>query len=227
MELTARELARQLNVTHRRAIEIIRAGDVDAHRTSSGAWLVGGASVERYRRIHHGARGLTPAAAWAALFILDGRKARWVSASTLARLRRRLRTTTADELARDVAKRSRAHRYRAANPQRAADGLFLTGRAAIGQLRTDLLPDGRAVDGYVPSGTVDDWARTHFMAVAADGKDILRENTLPDHVDAAVADDMPAAVVAADLAQSDDARERRSGLDALAGMLDAWRSRNV
>lgn len=118
-----------------------------------------------------------------------------------------------------VSKRSRAHRFSAANAERASVDLIRTGRSAVSVLDTDLIEDTRQVTGYIRLGTIQGYAKSHFMAPQTDGRDVLYENSLPIDYEA---ETMPAAVVAADLAMSTDTRERRAGLQALEEMRQRW-----
>jgi len=153
------------------------------------------------------------------LWELSGLDAEWLSASTRARGRRRIHESDAAAIAAAASKRARAHRFDAANAERASAGLIRTGRAAVSVLDTDLIEDSRQVTGYVRAGTVDDYAKSHFMIPAATGHDVIFENTLPiDYT----AETMPAAVIAADLAVSTDTRERSAGLRALEEMRQRW-----
>lgn len=164
-------------------------------------------------------RALDAATAWGLLWELSGLEAGWLSPRTRARVRRRIRDWDASSIASAVSGRSRAHRFTAANAERAASGLIRTGRAAVHVLDTDLIEDTRHVAGYVRSGTVGDYARSHFMVPMVNGRDVLYENSLPvDHE----AETMPAAVVAADLAMSTDTRERSAALRALEEMRQRW-----
>lgn len=219
-QMSVASLANQLGVTQRRANQIVASGQISAQRTDSGAWLVDTDSADAYARRHRNTRGLSTDAAWALLFMLAGRRVEWTSASTLARVRRRIREQRAADIAQSVAGRTQAYRFRAANLELAEKGLLLTGRSAIDALSTDLLPDRGRLYGYVPRGsTIDEWAKSHFMVADAAGAVHLFTNTLP----ASGADEsIPASVVAADLAVSADARERAAGVDALDEMRTAW-----
>ncbi|GAA2240304.1 hypothetical protein N1031_12870 [Herbiconiux moechotypicola] len=219
-EMSVAVLAERLGVTQRRANQIVAEGRVSAKRTDSGEWLVDATSAQAYERRHQRARGLTPDAAWALLFLLAGCRTDWVSDSTRARIRRRIRTKTAEELARDVAARSQPYRFRAANLTLAEQGLLLTGRSAIESIETDLLPDRRRVYGYVPKGaSIGEWARAHFLVDDPSGRVCLFDNTIPESADAEV---LPGSVVAADLAVAADARERAAGIAVLETMRTSW-----
>lgn len=219
-EMSVAMLAKRLEVTQRRANQIVASGQISARRTDSGAWLVDPDSADAYSRRHRHTRGLSSDAAWALLFVLAGRHVEWISASTLARAKRRIREHSAATLAHSVAGRTQSHRYRAANLTRAEEGLLLTGRSAIEALNTDLLPDRGRLFGYVPRGTTaQEWATSHFMVADAAGAVHLFENTIPPSVGG---ESIPASVVAADLAISADAREREAGVEALEEMRTAW-----
>lgn len=220
-DMTASELAERLGVTHRRATDLLASGTVAGRRLANGAWLADADSVTRYEtaaRRHRG-RALDAATSWGLLWELSGLDADWLTPSTQSRVRRRIRQTGAEELARAVAGRATARRYRAANIQRAAEGLITTGRAAAGQLDSELIDDRRRVSGYVRSGTVDEYAEAHFMVADSAGQEVIYENTLPIRYDE---DAMPAAVIAADLAVSTDTRERSVGLRVIEELRRAW-----
>lgn len=220
-DMTATELAERLGVTHRRATELLSSGAVAGRKLANGTWLADADSVTRYESAARRGRGraLDAATAWGLLWELAGLDADWLTPSTRSRVRRRIRQTGPEDLARVVSGRTTMRHYRAANAERAARGLIATGRAAAGRLGTELIDDRRRVSGYVRTGTADDHAEVHFMVADIAGQDVLYENTLPIRYDDNV---MPAAVIAADLAVSTDTRERSAGLRALEGLRQAW-----
>ena len=221
VDLTATQLAERLGVTTRRARDLLRSDEIIGRQLANGTWLADSDSVTRYEvSARRGSgRTLDPATAWGLLWELSGLDADWLSTSTRARVRRRIRESDADSIAAAVSKRTRAHRFTAANAGRALAGLIRTGRAAVSVLDTDLIEDARQVAGYVRSGAVEDYAKRHFMIPDTAGNDVIFENTLP--IDYA-GETMPAAVVASDLAMTTDTRERSAGLRALAEMRQRW-----
>lgn len=221
VDLTATQLAERLGVTTRRARDLLRSEEIAGRQLANGTWLADGDAVARYEvsASRGSGRTLDPVTAWGLLWELSGLDADWLSASTRARVRRRIRDSGADALAAAVSKRTRAHRFTAANVARASDGLIRTGRAVVSVLDTDLIEDNRQVAGYVRSGSVEDYAKSHFMIPTVAGRDVVYENSLPIDYEA---DTMPAAVVAADLAASTDTRERSAGLQALEEMRQRW-----
>lgn len=220
-ELTVTELADRLGVTTRRARDLLDSGRIGGRQLASRTWLADSDSVLRYETaVRRGkGRGLDAASAWGLLWELSGLDADWLTPSTRARVRHRIRQAGADQLVRAVGKRTVARRYTAANAERASAGLIATGRAAAGRLGTDLIDDRRRVCGYVRDGSADDYAAVHFMVADIGGQDVVYENTLPIRFDG---DTMPPAVVAADLAVSTDTRERGAGLAAIDGLRRAW-----
>lgn len=221
MDLTATQLAERLGVTTRRARALLRSGEIAGRQLANGTWLADGDAVVRYEisATRGSGRILDAATAWGLLWELSGYDADWLTESTRARVRRRIRDSDASALASAVSKRARAQRFTAASADRASVGLIRTGRAAVGILDTDLIEDTRQVSGYVRAGTVADYARGHFMVPQSNGRDVLYENSLPIDYEA---ESMPAAVVAADLALSTDTRERSAGLQALENMRQLW-----
>jgi len=220
-DMTATELAERLGVTHRRATELLSSGAVAGRKLANGTWLADADSVTRYESAARRGRGraLDAATAWGLLWELSGLDADWLTPSTRSRVRHRIREASAEDLARAVASRTVAHRYRSANAARAAEGLIATGRAAVGRLGAELIEDRRRVSGYVRAGAPDDYAETHFMVADNTGQDLLYENTLPIRYEEDV---MPVAVIAADIAVSTDTRERSAGLSALEELRRTW-----
>lgn len=220
-DLTATQLADRLGVTKRRALDLLRTETIAGHQLVNGMWLADSDAVARYEisASRGSGRTLDTATAWGLLWELSGLEVDWLSASTRARVRRRIRDSDALAIVSAVSKRSRAHRFTAANAERASTDLIRTGRSAASVLETDLIEDTRQVSGYVRAGTASDYAKSHFMIPQANGRDVLYENSLPIDYEA---ETMPAAVVAADLATSIDTRERSTGLRALEEMRQRW-----
>lgn len=220
VELTAVELAKRLNISRRHAIDLLASNDITGRQLSSGAWLADSDSVARYESSSRRGSGrkLDTANAWALLWMLSGLNPTWAPPSTRSRLRSRIRLGTPDEISRAVASRTTAHRYQAANPAKAAEGLIATGRAAAGQLGVDLMDDRRAAVGYAPD-TASEYAKKRFMVESPTGQHVVYDNTLPIPY---TADAMPLAVIAADLAVSTDTRERSGGLQALEALKARW-----
>lgn len=225
MDMTVTEVAERLGITRRAVTYLLDDGSITGRRLTGGTWIVDADSVNRWEQIGQRGQGrpLSTNTAWAVLWELSGLEAEWLERTTRFRLRARIRSYDAHGLARAVAKRTVAHRYRAANAERAADGLIATGRAAADVLAMGLIRDRSRVAGYVREGTADAWADSHFMLSDSAGQDVVYDNTLPIRY---AADEMPSAVVAADLARSTDTRERSVALRALEQMRQTWLAAN-
>jgi hypothetical protein len=220
-ELTVTQLSERLGLTRRRALDLLRSEAIAGRQLANGIWLTDSDAVARYEV--SGRRGsgrtLDASTAWGLLWELSGFDVSWLTPSTRARVRRRIRNFDAASIVAAVSSRTRVHRFSAANVKLASTELIRTGRAAAGALGTDLIEDMSRVAGYVRSGSIDDYARRYFMVSQVNGRDVLYENTLPIEYDG---DDMPVAVVAADLALSIDTRERSAALRALEQMRQRW-----
>lgn len=218
-DMTVAELATRLGVSQRRANDLLATSAIDGRQLSNGVRLADADSVTRYElRRKRAGRNLDARTAWAILYELSGRPVNWLPRSTHGRMRMRIREGNVEELASAVATRTRVHRYRSANSERAAVDLIPTGRAAVEIVQTDLITDSRRAQGYVPAGTtVAEYATTHFMLPDDSGTDLLYENTAPEGLGVPLP-----AVVAADLAMSTDTRERSAGIGALRELREAW-----
>lgn len=220
-DLTATELATRLGVSKRHATDLLATNVIAGRQLSSGAWLADSDSVAHYESAARRGKGrkLDADTAWGLLWELSGRDAEWLTPSTLSRVRSRIRDAQAEEIARAVAGRTRAHRFRAANPAKAAAGLIATGRAAASVLGVGLMNDTRQVSGYTRRESAANYALENFMVADRSGHDVIYDNTLP--IDYA-GDVMPTAVIAADLAVSTDTRERSGGLRGLDDLRRTW-----
>ncbi len=147
-DLTANELAERLGVTTRRARGLLRADEIAGRQLANGMWLADSDAVTRYELLVRKGSGptLDVATAWGLLWELSGLDADWLSASTRARVRRRICDWDASAIASVVSKRSKAHRFTAANVERASAGLIRTGRAASGVLGPNKRKLARGVD---------------------------------------------------------------------------------
>jgi hypothetical protein len=221
VELTVSEAAARLGVTVQRVRDLLTGGEILGRRLANRMWLVDGRSLSRYEVSARRGRGrqLDAASAWGLLWELSDLSADWLTPSTLARQRRRIRESTAEQIARSVAKRAVSRRFTAANAAVAQAGLIATGRVAGRTLETGLIDDASAVAGYVRGGSMDDYAAAHFMVADPAGHAVLYAYTLPIDYQERV---MPAAVVAADLSVSTDTRVRSAGLSALEELRQTW-----
>ncbi|WP_165053290.1 hypothetical protein [Adlercreutzia sp. ZJ305] len=222
---TASQAARLLGVGRHEVARLVRAGALRARKTDSGNLVVDPGSVHA-----HGAlspfrgRPWSPQTAWAALLALGGDDASWLEYHKRRRLFLKLREIGAEELVWLARNRMEARRY-LVSPSFEDDvreALVASGMASPFASRLGLASTAPVLDGYALGRTPEEVERGLFLVEDASGPCTVRfAKGLPGSL--ADAAEMPEPVVAADLAMSADARERRCGLDYLEGLLDGMR----
>ncbi|TMS50411.1 helix-turn-helix domain-containing protein [Mycobacterium sp. DBP42] len=215
--------AEYLRVSQRQVERLAQAGELTVTRTVAGALLIDAASVHRLAQAdRHGGRPASAATAWAALTLLSGERVGWLDRSALSRLRHRLRRADANSLCWLTRRRATVHRMQGWGQD---DGLLHTGVSALRDPATsalfDLTPVGRGADGYVRARDFDDLIVALGLFDNVEGSVTVR--VVPDEVGYAV-DHVLVAAVAADLAESLDARESAAGTRVLNSLLDDFRS---
>ncbi|MBT1179703.1 hypothetical protein [Bifidobacterium vespertilionis] len=222
--LTQRETALRLGVSERRVTALRQAHEITALPVGAGGFLITASSVQRYERwAGKPGRPYSAAMAFAALYLLSGEPTPWIDAPHRYRLRQYLRTTDAEKLTRLCRRRARTLEFwcRDSLIGKAAARMRLS--AATGPLAAKFqLTDTNALEGYA---TADD---AEWITAACR----MKINVEPITVRLRVADwlpdgdgPMPLAVCAADLAESNDPRERRAGLETLEHLLEHFRRR--
>ncbi|WP_109506573.1 helix-turn-helix domain-containing protein [Nocardioides speluncae] len=212
------EAARLLGVSTRQVQHLAAAGELQV--VARG--LVDRTSVDRYLAARPASRrrAWSERTAWAAVALLSARPAPWLGAPQRSRLRTTLRGLTADELLGRTRDRARAGWYagHSSAPTRLRRDVVDTSAGAVmlGLAEADRL------NAYVVAADLDDVVSRHALVRAPGGRIVLRATTMDLGL---VADLAGAGVVlsALDLAESLDPRERRVGLDALAGALGRFR----
>ena len=218
--LMTKDAALALGVSQRQVTDLLRAGKLAGEQLRDGTWLVTPRSISERRSLNAGAgRTWSAASSWALLGELSGQSSSGLSQSTLARIRRRIRTSTAEEIARKVASRTVAHRYTADSIAKTASDLVLTGRSAAGVIDTELTSQTQVVEGYLRDETLESFARRHLLSADNNGDVTIYETHDSLNFEGRYA---PDAVIAADLARSTSTRERSAGLAALEEMRQRW-----
>ncbi|MGV0737547.1 DNA-binding protein [Mycobacterium syngnathidarum] len=222
-DMTTSSAAEHLRVSERQVERLARAGELTVTRTVAGALLIDAASVHRLAQAdRHGGRPASAATAWAALTLLSGERVGWLDRSALSRLRHRLRAVDANSLCWLARRRATVHRMQGWGQD---GGLLHTGVSALRDPAMsalfDLAPVERGVDGYVRASDFDDLVTALGLFDDVEGSVTVR--VVPDDVGYAV-DHVLVAAVAADLAESLDARESAAGKRVLNSLLDDFRS---
>jgi hypothetical protein len=223
-ELMTKDAALALGISQRQITELLRAGKLGGEQLQDGTWLVSRRALGERRAIHAGSgRAWSASSSWALLGELSGRPTEGLSQSTRARIRRRIRDSSVDEIARKVATRTHVHRYTADSLSRTAADLTLTGASAADVVDRTLTSETRTVEGYVREGDLDDFVRRHLLTLDAEGDVTIYEAPESE----ALGRHASNATIAADLARSVSTRERSAGLVALEGMRQAWLARHT
>lgn len=217
--MTTAEAAERLHVSQRQVQRLIGAGEVPARRTAGDAWVLDALAVNALARSRP-ARGRpwSTATAWGALWMVSGLDATWVDDRTRSRLSSRLGVMGAEDLVHACRRRSEVRRCRVSESfldELRAD-LALSGASAAELF--GLTGERSRVEGYCDDAV---WAsvRSRFRLVDDPrGNATVRVTTVSDVLRGGRAT-MPSAVVAVDLAESYEPRERAAGLRALEELL--------
>lgn len=224
-DMTTSVAAEQLRVSERQVERLAKAGELIVTRTVAGALLIDAASVHRLAQVdRHGGRPTSPATAWAALTLLSGERVGWLERPALSRLRHRLRAADANSLCWLTRRRATVRRMQGWGTD---DGLLHTGVSALRDPAMsalfDLAPVERGADGYVRASDFDNLVTALGLFDDVEGSVTVR--VVPDDAGYAV-DHVLVAAVAADLAESLDARESAAGKRVLNNLLSDFRSRS-
>lgn len=223
-DLMTKDAALALGVSQRQVTELLRSGKLSGEQLQDGTWLVSRRSIGERRTLHTGSgRAWSASSSWALLDELSGRAAEGLSQSTYDRMKRRIRTTSAEEIARKVATRTTVHRYAADSLALTATDLVLTGASAAEVIDRTLTSETRRVEGYVREGQLDEFVRRHLLTLDAEGDVTIYEA----HESQMEGRHASKSVIAADLARSVSTRERSAGLAALEDMRQVWLARHT
>ncbi|MFQ4149763.1 helix-turn-helix domain-containing protein [Arthrobacter sp. LAPM80] len=229
--MTTEEAAQELAATRAMVHKLLKNGSLLVAGRAGRSILIDSASVQRYknRRTLKG-RSWNAATAWAALNIIEGGTPGWIDATARYRIKQRLKIMDPAELAAAVGTKDEVKRYRIAPAgiPRAADYFLPTGTTALNDSvvaerfglaagRTDIL------EGYVDSvrapmivnglSLVEDPAGNIIVHIVDDGYAFEGPGT-------------PDAVIAVDLMESLNSRERAAGKNMLEKIFTQWKEAN-
>lgn len=222
---TASQAARLLGVGRHEVARLARSGVLSARKTDAGALVLDPGSVHAHGALSQfKGRPWSPQTAWAALLAIGGGDVSWLDYHKRRRLFLKLKEIGVGKLVWLARNRMEARRYLVSPSFEGGvkGALVATGMASTLVNDLGLASTVPILDGYAVGMTAEELEHNFFLVEDATGPLTVRfANDLPDLL-ADVAE-MPAAVVAADLAMSLDARERKCGLDYLEGLLDGMR----
>lgn len=218
------QAAQLLGVTDHEIARLVRDGELSAIKAAGRAFLLSASEVQLYAAIRQGkGRPLSASTAWAALWLLSGLDADWLDYSQMRRLHIKLKNITPEALVWQTRKRMSTKRFRVSQSfvSKLKEELVLTGRSCISELNSELTEQSEILEGYAHVSLHDLEKRYHLVEDVT-GNAIIHiaegEQQLSDSMGAT-----PIAVVAADLAITLDARERRVGLDVLRRLIDEFK----
>lgn len=222
--MTVAAAAERIGVSPRHLRRLVESGAVPARRVG-GSWLIEERALTRRARRASGAgRIWAPRTAWAAVDILGGGSGRdFVDQPRASRLRSRLRTLAPAEVHRLAETRARSHRFHA-SPRAKEKVKGMVVAAGVTALQRQELArrfglvalevDSR-VEGYLIGDLVALQSRLR-LEPSEEGAVLVRH--VPEDVDpSALLGTDP--LVALDLMDSDDTRERAAGRDVLERLL--------
>jgi hypothetical protein len=212
------EAADRLGVSTRQVQHLVASGELG--QVARG--YVDTSSVDRFLAVRGGGRtrAWSEKTAWGAVALLSGTDASWLGESQRSRLRLRLREVSVEALVARARDRAVVRRY-AGHPS-------AVGRVRAATVSTHLaarrlgLADANVVDAYVAADVLDEVVRGHGLVADGAGSFTLRATTVDMEVVAKLARSGDA-LVALDLAESLDVRERSTGVRALEHSLAAFR----
>ena len=221
--LATSEAAEKLGVGRLQIARLIRDEELYAIRSAGGVYLVNAESLERYRLLFRGkGRPWDKNISLAALWILSGFKAEWLTYTQRRRLSGRLKNIEVADLVWVVRKRANTIQLRLGESflSSAEDMLSISGISSDIMLDCGLTPQTRKIEGYIDENKLNKFIKKHHAVQGERANAIIHTISNPPFT----LDNypqMPDAVAAADLCASLDVRERNAGIETLKGLLSA------
>ena len=221
--MTTPEAAEKLGVSRLQVARLVRNEELDAIRSAGGVYLINAESLERYRILFRGkGRPWDKNVSWAALWILSGLTAEWLTYAQRQRLSARLKNIEAIDLAWAARKRAKTIQFRLVQSffPSAEDMLSSSGVSSDIMLQGGLTPRTRKIEGYINENRLEEFIKKYHAVQGEDANAIIHiipnpPFTLDDYPQ------MPVAASVVDLCASLDARERNAGITTLKGLLNA------
>lgn len=223
--LSTREVADRLRVTQNEVRRLHASESLTGHKVG-GRLLFDVDEVRRLQQTERKAgRPWSTRTAWAAVELLNGEQTTLIDQPRVSRLKKRLRGSTAEQVQWLARGRARTQRFHASQRAlgRLASLALPTGDAALydsgiaGRFGMAAPPVKDRFDGYL-TVSLDDAVAQGRLRLDPSGNVILRELPDPNLVDGRVGTD---AVIALDLMDSDDVRERSAGRERINELLRA------
>lgn len=225
--MTVDQAAAALGVGPRRVTQLAQAGRLGPVRKVGRSLVLDAVAVDRFAQAPRAnGRVFAAPAAWAALDLLGGGRAPWLTSDRRSRVRTVLRRSSAEDLIRLVSDRATACRFRAVGDitEELRGALVPTGTSIDTRRLYDFglsaVSDG-TVDGYLAAARLDHYVAEFGLVPDESGSITLRTVDFSDPFTEGRLGD---AVAAVDLTDSVDPRVRRAGLDRLDRLLTEFRA---
>ena len=223
--MTTKEAAGLLEVTTEAVRKMLKNARLEQAGVAGRTILIDADSVHRVKREgKRSGRLWTEQTAWAALFLLSGKKVTWLSSSELWRLRKKLASVSAEEFQQLARNRATSRRFRGSDSakQMLSKAIALTGTGLLEDPRIansfGLATGTGALEGYAKTGFIDKNARKLGLREDPTGDILIREFNFVLPLEGG---QVPMAAIAADLQDADSTRERSAGRAKLEELLHA------
>lgn len=226
--MSTAEASRQLNVSARQVQRLAAKGTIAQVGSVGRVKLLDARSIQQLKIQETGrGRPWTQGSIELALELLNTGTATSGTSVERSRTRKRLETITDEGLVQKMRRRAVVRRYRASKSflDEVAQSVTLTGTSAIDadfQLAHDFGLSGqvgRSVDGYISGKVAKQLIRSAHLVENSNGNVTLRMT----EIKALLKGRLESLVVALDLAESLDVRQRAAGLNFIEGKLTAFR----
>jgi hypothetical protein len=207
--ITTAKAADITSLTQHQVAALARAGEIKSSKLGNSL-LIDSLSLRLYDRDNCGnGRPLNQKTAFAALWLLSGLDVDWLSYHQMRRLKLMLGSADAKTFLWSIRNRSKTKHYRVGDSfhDGIAASLKLTGMSSALAQTLGLVDSGHVLEGYCKSEDLPQIEESFFLREGAQSNVAIHVcDFLPK------AEEMPIAVVAADLAASADSREHECGL---------------
>lgn len=221
MYVSSRDAAARLHVTERQVRNMVKDGQLEVLPGTTHLLITAESLARAAQTPRRTGRPWTPRIAWAAIDLLSGGHAPWLTPAERYRLRQSLKRLTVDEVITTARNRAKPKRFRAAPDAHSVlrHHIVPTGGSAMGNRATadrfGLAGNGAGTDGYVGPGTSANIAASLGMVPDPQGNVVLREVAFQD----ALQDGAPVAAIALDLTEAIASREQSAGRRVLEELL--------
>ncbi|WNV87640.1 helix-turn-helix domain-containing protein [Umezawaea sp. Da 62-37] len=220
--ISVRAASEQLRVSPDHVRDLVRAGDLDAVTPGREVLVTSESVARRAASAPAAGRPLTPANAWAVLWLASGQTPNWVSSSDLVRVRR-FAARPLPRWPRMLINRAHVHRVRVPDPVlnrvRSLTGVTAGGAAAAASHGSNLLPGVSEHEFYLTQAALHAVRGVRGVGWRSPSPNVVLRvlpGTLPPDVIAGVMHDVAVrGMAAADLLDRGDERSRHAAAELL------------